>query len=196
MLEAGKIIFTGKSKQNHSITVRYPDMQDAKSMWKYINTLSKEKTFIRFQGEEISLEEERKYLVGQLEKISQKTTVLLLAFCNMELIGIAGIDMFDKTEHHVGEFGISISKHFRGEGIGSLLMELTIDEAKKNFPLLEIVTLWVFSNNKVGLEMYRKYGFLEHGNLPGGIKLEGMYVDKVYMHKRIATLHRLLPASQ
>ena len=38
----GKIIF------------RYPTKKDLKAMWEFINTISKEKTFIRFQGEAIS----------------------------------------------------------------------------------------------------------------------------------------------
>jgi RimJ/RimL family protein N-acetyltransferase len=180
-----ELIFEGKTKKDKKIIIRYPNILDVQVMHHYINTLSKEKTYIRFQGEEVTFEEEKDYLDAQLQKISQNKAIMLLSFCNGELVGIAGIDMFDKTEKHVGLFGISISKNFREEGIGSLLMQLTISEAVKNIPFLEIVTLCVFSNNKIGLEMYKKQGFLEYGRLPKGVKLEGGYVDHVMMYKNV-----------
>lgn len=152
-------------------------------MWEYINTLSKERTFIRYQGEEVSLEEETKYLNSQLEKISQKCAVLLLVFCEGKLIGISGIDMKDKIEKHIGVFGISVAKDFRGEGIGSKLMELVIEEVEKNLTGLEIITLGVFSNNDLAKKMYQRFGFVEYGSLPKGIKLEKEYADHIYMYK-------------
>ena len=38
---------------NKKIYFRYLVATDAEQMWEYINTLSKEQTFIRFQGEKI-----------------------------------------------------------------------------------------------------------------------------------------------
>ena len=181
-------IFDGQTKKNTKIQVRYPKIHDAEIMQHYINNLSKERTFIRFQGEQISIEDEKQYLESQLQQISQKTAVLLLAFCKDELIGIAGIDMMDKTDRHVGLFGISICKDFRGERVGSTLMQLVLSEAIKNLPQLEIITLCIFSNNLVGLEMYRKNGFIEYGRLPKGIKLESGYVDHILMYKPIKGL--------
>lgn len=185
MNETRKIIFEGISKKNKHMTIRYPEITDAKSMWSYINTLSKEKTFIRFQGEVISFEDEQEYLDAQLKKISQRTAIHLLTFYQDELIGISGIEMLDKTERHVGLFGLSVHKNFREEGIGSLLMQLTIDEAVKNISLLEMVTLCVFSNHIIGLKMYKKHGFIEYGKLPNGIKLENKYVDQILMYKAV-----------
>ena len=120
---------------------------------------------------------------SQLEKIGKNETVQLLVFCNNTIIGISGIDMRDKIERHVGVFGISVAKNYRGERIGSLLMKLVVDEAIKNIPQLEIVTLGVFSNNSLALEMYNKFGFTEYGNLPNGVKLGKNYVDHIYMYK-------------
>lgn len=185
MFEPGKTVYEGKSKKNISITIRYPTIHDAHAMWSYINTLSKEKTYIRFQGEEVSIEEELSYLESQLKQMSKEMAVMLLAFHRNELIGITGIDMLDKTEKHVGTLGISVSKNFRGEGIGSLLLQFIIKEAEVNIPLLEIVTLGVFSNNVAGMKMYKQHGFIEYGNLPKGIKLQDKYADHIMMYKRI-----------
>lgn len=181
----GKIVFQGKTSKNNSIIVRYPKSSDAKAMHEYINTLSKERTFIRFQGEEISFNEETKFLKKQLQKITKNMSVQLLVFSNENLIGISGIEMGEKIDKHNGIFGISIAKDYRKEGIGSLLMKLVIDEAIKNMPQMEIITLGVFGNNHIAKKMYDEFGFREYGNLPNGVKLPDGYVDHIYMYKKI-----------
>ena len=178
-----KIIFEGISKKGNKIVVCYPTKDDAQIFCDYINTLSKEKTFVRFQGEEISLEDETKYLNAQLEKIARKQTVELLVFCNNKLIGISSIDMKDKTESHEGVFGISIAKEYRGEGIGKKFMQLVLEEAEKNIPQLRIITLGVFGDNPLAKRIYEKFGFKEYGKLPKGSLHKDEYVDHIYMYR-------------
>lgn len=62
-------------EDGREIIFRYPEMGDAQSMLDYINTLSKEKTFIRFQGEQLSLEYEKERLTGLLKKIENKMAI-------------------------------------------------------------------------------------------------------------------------
>lgn len=179
------IVFKGKSKKGKDIIIRYPVKGDAQAMCDYINTLSKEQTFVGFQGEEQSIEDETEYLEKQLKKISEKKTVQLLVFCDNELIGISGIDLKDKTESHEGVFGISLNNKHRGEGIGKKLMELTLTEAKNNLPQLRIVTLGVFGKNSLAINMYKKFGFKEFGRLPDGVFRKDEYDDHVYMYKNL-----------
>ena len=182
-MEQGKIVFEGKSDKGTPLMLRYPKQGDAKVMCDYINALSEERTFVRFQGEHMELEEEQKFLDGQLEKIKEHKCIQILVFAGDELIGIAGIDMGHKTDRHIGNFGISISKKFRGEGIGKLLMETVLDKATKELSSLEIIKLAVFANNKLALKMYKDFGFVEYGSLPNGVKLEHGYDDHIYMFK-------------
>jgi hypothetical protein len=65
----GKIVFEGLSSKGNKIIIRYPVKGDVEQMRDYINSLSKEQTFIRFQGEKISLGDETKYLNRQLNFI-------------------------------------------------------------------------------------------------------------------------------
>jgi|WetSurMetagenome_2_1015567.scaffolds.fasta_scaffold00353_22 ribosomal protein S18 acetylase RimI-like enzyme len=180
-----KIVFEGLSKKGNKIIIGYPMKNDAQIFCDYINALSKEKTFVRFQGEEIKLEDETKYLNTQLERIIKRQTVELLAFCNNVLIGISSIDMKDKTESHEGVLGISIAKEYRGEGIGKIFMQLIIKEAEKNMPQLRIITLGVFGNNPLAISMYEKLGFKEYGRLPKGSLHKNNYVDHIYMYKNV-----------
>jgi len=184
-VDEDKVVFKGKSEKGSDILIRYPSKNDAQAMCDYINALSREQTFVRFQGEEISLEFESKYLEEQLQKIKDKKTVQLLVFCESKLIGISGIDMKDKTESHEGVFGVSLADKYRGEGIGKKLMQLTFDEAVKNIPQLGIVTLGVFGKNFLAIDMYKKFGFKEFGRLPNGVFRKGEYDDHVYMYKKV-----------
>lgn len=181
----GKEVYRGTSTKGRQFLIRYPTIKDALIMTEYINTLSLERTFIRFQGEQVTLAEEQKYLDGLLKKIEDHTAVVLLLFCDEKLIGSSSIEMGDKIERHIGHFGISVAKEYRGEGIGSRFMEVVLQEARNYMPNLEIVSLGLFANNTLAKKMYEKFGFVQHGVLPHGVKLTNGYVDHLHMHKII-----------
>lgn len=184
-MHSEKCVFTGQTKTGKEILIRYPSVMDVADMWSYINTISNERTFVRFQGEVISAEDEKKYLLSQLDKIAKRQSILLLGFHEQKLIAMASIEMQSRTNQHIGALHISVAKKFRGEGIGSLLMQSAMDEAVKRMPTLEIITFCVFSNNTVGRKMYHNFGFIEYGLLPNGVKLEDGYADRILMYKLI-----------
>ncbi len=130
----GKIVFQGKTNTGKDLIIRYPLMSDVFKMRDFMNTVSKEQTFIRFQGEQLSLEDEEKYLRGQLEGIKNKRGVKLIAFIEDKFIGVSDINMLWGVEEHIGVFGIIVADGYRGEGIGKLLMENVINEAIKEIP--------------------------------------------------------------
>ena len=184
-MNAAKIIYQGKTKKGHGILIRYPAKGDLRELQKYINALSKEQTFIVFQGEHVTLKDERKYLSDQLKKIAKKEAVKLIALRGKEIIGISDITMQEKVEKHIGVFGITVARKFRGEGIGKLLMGMVLKEAKKNLPKLKIVKLGIFANNDLAMTMYKQFGFKEFGRLPKGILYKDGAVDHIYMYREI-----------
>lgn len=168
-----------------NVLLRYPKQGDAKLMCDYINILSKEKTYITWQGEKIKLTDEQKYLDKQIKRFKSKESVQLLLFVNNNLSGISSIDLGERVQDHIGSFGISILKEFRGMGLGKLLMKNILDEANKNLPRLKIITLEVFADNKKAISMYKSFGFKEYGKLPDGNKYKGKFVDDILMYKKI-----------
>lgn len=180
-----KIVFRGKTKKDLEILIRYPQIGDEKEMWRYINELSAEKTFVRFQGEEVSFDDEKRYLGSQLQKINEKKAITLLVFHKNKLIAISDVNMRDKTEKHIGVFGISVAKEFRNEGIGRILMEKVFEEAEKEIQALKIVTLEVYSKNSIAKRIYEGFGFKEYGLLPNGISRNNTFEDAVLMYKNI-----------
>jgi len=162
-------------------------MSDLKAMRDYINALSRERTFITFQGEQISLDNEKKYLENFIKKIKKNQAIKLIAFAGNKLIGVSDVELSDRIiEKHVGTFGITIHKDYRGEGIGKLLMKLTLENAKRELRGMKIVTLGVFGNNIVARKMYQKFGFKNYSKLPKGILHRGKYVDHYEMYKKLS----------
>ena len=168
-----------------NVVLRYPKKGDAGQMCDYINKLSKEQTYITWQGEELLLKDEEKYLNEQLKRIENKETVQLLLFVNDKLSGISSIDLGSKIQSHIGNFGISISKEYRGKGMGKLLMKNVLDLAIKNINGLKIITLEVLAENTNAISMYKSFGFEEYGKLPNGNKYKGKYVDDILMFRNV-----------
>ena len=64
-----------------------------------------------------------------------------------------------------------------------MLLETLLEWAEKN-PIIEKVTLAVFSTNTRAQNLYRKSGFTEEGRCPKDMKLnDGTYIDSVLMYK-------------
>jgi RimJ/RimL family protein N-acetyltransferase len=165
-----------------NITYRPPQLSDVDQLLEHINTLSKEETYIRKQGSQLTKEEEIEYLSGFIKDIEEGKAVKILVFDEDVLVGGADVKAGFGAEKHVGIFGIVISKEYRDQGIGTELMKRTLEEAKKNIKNLEIITLGVFSDNKRAINLYKKFGFSEYGTLPNGVIRKGEYYDHINMY--------------
>jgi len=80
---------------------------------------------------------------------------------------------------HCGYLGMGIMREFRGQGIGSQLLEQTIAKARsKN---LQRVELEVFKSNVIAIRIYRKFGFVEEGVKVRGAKIDQRFENVVVM---------------
>lgn len=181
----GKIVLQFTTKKGTEITIRYPKSGDALGLQEFINKVSLEKTYIRFQGEQQSLETETEWLNHQIRQIEENKAVMMLVEHDGKIIGNSTIEMKTLVENHIGLFGLVIAEDFRHEGIGTLLMKNTMTEAEHSIPELKIIELSVFANNPLAKSIYEGFGFKEYGVLPEGILHRGKYVDHIYMFKKI-----------
>lgn len=171
---------------SRNIIIRYPQMKDARAILEFDNRLSLEQTFVLAQGEQKMLAEVKKSLKTNIEKIKANNLVLLLAFSEGQYVGRAGIRIKNNTvSAHVGTLIIAVDSDFRGRGIGELLMEKVIAEARKKLKGLKIIDLDVFGSNLAARKLYKKMGFIECGLLPRGYRRKGKYDDCVWMYKKI-----------
>lgn len=171
------------NKEN--ITIRNPKMSDLKQALVYVNKLSKEKTYVLFQGETISEKTERKWLKSCIEKIKENKSVTKFLFNKDQLIGISGVDLKSGIQGHVGGFGLSIDKKYRGKGLGSLLMDTTIAEAEKNIKKMKYINLTVFAENSTAVKLYEKRGFIKYGLFKNGLIRKGKLADELLMGKEV-----------
>lgn len=173
------------TKSGKSVLIRPPRPSDDGSMLSFINTLSKEHTFITFQGEQLTLKEEQSFIKKRIKQIKNHEAVQLLAIQDGKVIANTSIELGIRTAHHIGDFAISISDGYRDEGLGSSIMELLLKYAKDNLPDLKIINLKVFANNEKAIHIYEKFGFKEYGRLPNGILYHGKYIDEIFMYKAL-----------
>lgn len=161
------------------------DLKKAKEFQEYINSLIKEKAMILLCREK-SLEEEKEWLNEKLKNVKNKIEVILVAEHEDRIVGISHIKLRKEKENHVGEFGISIKKEFRGIGLGKKLMIEIIRLAKKELkPRPKILRLSVFAINKIAQNLYKKFGFKKVARIPKQIQHKGKFVDEIVMIKEI-----------
>lgn len=174
------------SKSGKKILFRPLVLSDLQQALNYINTLSKEDTFILRSpaGEQLTEEEEKKWLQDTQDGFAKKTVVRIGAFYNGKLVGASDIKSLGLREKHVGSFGLTVAREFREEGIGTALMQYVLKLAKEYLGL-KIAALGVFANNERGKYIYRKFGFKEYGNLPKALLYKGKYIDHIYMYKNL-----------
>ena len=170
-------------KNGTTAELRSPEMRDAEQMISYLRQTSEETHFMVRYPEECdqSLEEAHKRLQRILE---HGRNFMAAAFIEGELVGNCGVneigDRF-KTRHRAA-LGISIKKKAWGLGLGTILMEKALLQARENgFTQVE---LGVFADNERARHLYQKLGFQELGRIPRAFYLkDGTYCDEVQMVK-------------
>lgn len=80
---------------------------------------------------------------------------------------------------HCGSLGMGVRKEFRRLGIGTRLLERTLDKARKIG--LERIELEVYASNTAAVKLYQKAGFVVEGLKVKGRKLDGVYDDLLMM---------------
>ena len=115
----------------------------------------------------MTAESEGEYLQREAQS---DTDVQLVAVVDGKLVAMAGVNSLGKRYkiRHRGELGISVDKELWGFGIGNALMASCIECAKKMS--FEQVELEVIAGNDTAMHLYEKYGFVEYGRNPKGLK--------------------------
>lgn len=85
-----------------------------------------------------------------------------------------------RTGLHRCELGLGIEEPWRGQGLGTRLMQVAIGFARAE-PRLHWIDLCTFSTNTPARALYRKLGFTEVGLVRDRFRLDGQSVDDVQM---------------
>lgn len=91
---------------------------------------------------------------------------------------------FRRTQHW-GQLTVFVARDQRGQGAGRALMEALLDWAVTD-PLIEKVSLAVFSSNERAIKLYEELGFVREGYCPRDMRFEdGSYIDSVLMYQLV-----------
>lgn len=176
------ISFTTKSGK--TATIRPVTIDDVPAQTDFINTASREDTYITFSGEQLTEVEERAYIQDCLHRMSRGDLIKLVCMVDNILAAdcTVGRDINTRRRgYHRGTFGLVVRKEFRGDGIGEMLMKIALQTAWQKLDGLQIVTLHVLGNNEIAIQLYEKYGFAECGRVKNGYWYHDTYVDDVMM---------------
>lgn len=122
------------------------------------------------------------YSISEWEKHPQN--LLIVACENEKIVGEIAISQIGSHLKylHRGHLGISIQQAYCNLGVGSKMVELALEQAKKNG--FEQIELGVFADNARAIHLYEKYGFHQCGVWPRAFKLKnGTYIDEIIMVK-------------
>lgn len=105
----------------------------------------------------------------------------LVACVSGEVVGSLALETSNNPRlRHVGGIGMAVRDDFQGKGVGSALMEATLELAD-NWLNLTRVELTVFVDNAAGIALYEKFGFEIEGTHRRHAFRDGEYVDAYTM---------------
>ncbi|MBC6976154.1 GNAT family N-acetyltransferase [Bacillus sp. Xin] len=173
------------SKDTASYMIRTGTIEDSEATLDIQKSVVSEGHFLISLPEEFkkTSSEQREWVQGVLEN---ERETLLVAEKDGKVVGwIVFMSENKQRLSHTGSFGIMISKSHRGLGIGKMLLQALLDWAEKN-PLIEKVSLAVFSTNHHAISLYKQMGFIEEGRKIKEFKMDdNEYVDDILMYKLV-----------
>jgi RimJ/RimL family protein N-acetyltransferase len=172
------------SKDNAEYIIRNVKLEDAEVLLDIGRAVISEGEYFIAVSEEVektSIHVEKERIQGILDNTKE---TLIVAEVNGAVVG--SIEFRSQTRKrlsHTGSVSMSIRKNYRGKGIGKALLKALLEWAEEN-PLIEKVSLGVFSTNQRAISLYKQMGFVEEGRLIREYKLNnGEYMDDVLMYK-------------
>ncbi len=165
-------------KDNTIVDIMEATPDDSEELLTLFKQIGSESTFLIMDknGLGISLEEENEYLRKANESI---TTKYFVAKVKDKIVGDCGIKghKSPKTKHNV-DLGISVLKDYWNKGLGTILMEHTINYARITGEIKNIY-LEVREDNDNAIKLYENMGFKKVGVMPDKIYLDGKYYNEL-----------------
>jgi len=167
-------------KNGKLVMIRQAEVADAEKLLNCIRTYIPESEFIPKLAEEIKLtvEQERDLIY---KFMNEENSILLVAEHKGQIIG--NIDLTGSQRiimRHTGVIGMGMIKEWTNAGLGTALLASVIDWAMEN-PILELIWLQAYTANELGINLYKKMGFVETGVMKNFFKHGDRYYDDITM---------------
>lgn len=164
------------TKNGRVVIVREASEKDARVMTDVVNSVALEKRYIVTEKSR----EDWDKAISEIRE--QKRGLLVVAQVNGKVVGMGHLTKGKwEKNRHVGFLGIVILTDFREIGIGTAMTDYMMRWARQE--RLEKISLSVFSTNKRAIRLYQKFGFELEGTIKRQYKIEGEYVDELFMRR-------------
>lgn len=162
------------------LSIREAVREDAARLIQYLVKIPYDTEYLTMGPGEltVSVEEEEKMLE---ESHKARNKVVLVAEVNHEIVGCLNFRGGPRPRNeHAGEFGVSVSKEYWGQGIGCAMIEELIEWAKVS-KVVRKINLLVRSDNSRAVHIYEKLGFMSEGVISRGVFISGQFYDYIHM---------------
>ncbi|MBN2121885.1 GNAT family N-acetyltransferase [Candidatus Micrarchaeota archaeon] len=160
-------------------TVPLSDGIPTESLLEYINALIGEDGYLRYDRK-FDMGEQEKWKEETLRKIKDGKELYFAAIHDGRIIGSISARKGEGREEGNVSVGIAISKGFRGEGLGEMLIREIIREARDKLSPKNLF-LYAAAPNSAAISLYSKVGFEEFARFPGWWERKGERIDVVWM---------------
>ena len=156
---------------------------DAHDLAEYVRIVGGETDFLTYGADTFTMSDEREARFIQRFQ-NNKNDIMLVALDNGRIIANASLEASRVQRYsHRSELSITVLRKYWGMGVGSRLMEIMIDFAKKNG--IELLYLEVRADNERAISLYEKFGFIKNGEIPKFFKINGEYFGCVIMTQEL-----------
>lgn len=109
-------------------------------------------------------------------------SVMIVAYDEGELVGTGAVSVVSGKPRfsHRSEIAISVRKDYWGKGVGTGIMNVLMDFAKKS--KAEVLELQVRSDNEAAIGLYKKFGFEKIGSHEKYFKIGENYYSADFMN--------------
>jgi RimJ/RimL family protein N-acetyltransferase len=163
------------------ITIRAVDERDAAALIEYLAALRAERLPTIFRRDAVpTLDEEIEFI----RRSTCQGAACFIATMDGKVVANLGVCTHQHPQMaHRASLGMAVLGPYRGQGIGSRLLDVAIDWGERQ-GLLRL-ELEVFSNNSGAVRLYDRKGFVVEGCRHGAVSVDGEFVDLLLMARRL-----------
>ena len=161
--------------------IRRAERDDVPAMREIFNEVLRNSNSI-YREEEVDLAERYTWFDEKMEH----GYPLFGAYEGDKLIGYAGYGSWRAAQGYrkTVELTIYVDNKYRGTGVGSLLMQTIINQAKSDG--YHVMLGAIDAENKGSIEFHKRFGFIETARMPEVALKNGQWLNLVFMQLNLA----------
>jgi L-amino acid N-acyltransferase YncA len=162
------------------LSVRDAELADAAALVRILNPIIEARAYTAFDTP-FTVDAERNYIVNLPSRGIWKVAVRRSDETVLGFQIVEPLAMYTRAFDHVGTIGTYVDLALRRKGIASRLFAETFAEARRK--AYEKFFTFVRADNPAALQTYLRQGFVVVGTATRQAKIDGRYVDEMFIEK-------------